>query len=127
VVPLDREYPAAADAERCVLMKIAWWTTQPVGLATGFAGRCDVKVGQTLAVDDRGRLRALLRGGTGGWAARRREAFLQRLIESGNLLPPGRDLGPDGEPLTGVLHVTQDDGALRMGGSFQALHLAGSD
>jgi hypothetical protein len=122
-VPLDRLYREPADAARVVVLKVSWWAVQPVALAPSFSDRCDVKRGATVVMDERGRVQVLLRGGAGAPAVGRRAAFLRRLADAG-VLARDHALGPDGEPLRGMVQTTVDRGVLRVSGPFQALHIA---
>jgi hypothetical protein len=118
-VELERKYLSERQPVR--LIRLAWWESVPIELGNEFPDRCDVKRGTTIAVDEAGAIVAVLRGGRDSHATGR-QVFLHRLADGGSLQPP---VGPPdrtgGRP---AMRTTLADGALRVEGGFEALHVA---
>jgi hypothetical protein len=123
IVDLDRSYAQSA-TNRVVLVKVAWWETQPVTLPGAGATSCDLKAGVTVAIDADGRVRALLRTTRHDRTMEARQMYLRRLADTAVLRFAGDELGPDGVPLRGRVPAKTSEGRLRVSGGFQALHIA---
>ena len=123
-VEIERRYPVPPDATAVRLVKASWWTRVPIDLGPEFGERAEVKTGATIAVAEDGSVVAMLRGATTRTAAAGRPLFLSRLIDGGTLAPPAVSARPDDQPTPSMIRSSLVDGALRIDGGFQALHIA---
>ena len=115
-VELDRAYRTKEPIAR--LLKVAWRERCRITLGSDFPGQCDVKRGTTIAVDNEGHVLSVLTSGRGAQPAGR-QTFLQRLVDSGSLIPASESVTP------GLgLRAAVVDGALRLDGALEALHVA---
>ncbi len=115
-VELDRTY--RTNVPIAWLIKVAWREQIPIDLGSAFPAKCDVKRGTTIAIDGEGRVLAVLFT-KGGATAGGRRVFLQRLVDSGSLVPSGESAMPGSG-----LRASVVDGALRLDGALEALHVA---
>ena len=115
-VELDRTYRTKVPF--AWLIKAAWRERIPIDLGSAFPSQCDVKRGTTIAIDGEGRVLAVL-STKGGAVPGGRRAFLQRLVDSGSLAPSGESATPGSG-----LRASVVDGALRLDGALEALHVA---
>ncbi len=123
---LDRPArPVTVEDAEILIIKVAWWKSEPNPLGSEYGKVREVKVGTTMAVGHDGLIYALLRGGQEPELVGRRDAFLIQQAKSGVLLPQNQADGPDGKRLSNYLHAVKYPGGTRFEGGYRSLHLVG--
>lgn len=117
---------ASTVPEPVVLIKSAWSETEPNKIGSRFGPKRECWRGTTIAISSRtGKVIERLRGGLDGRMEKARSAFLNNLVSSGHLLPPGQNIGPDGVPLRNSPESKLSRSILTIQGGYRALHISG--
>jgi hypothetical protein len=116
--------PAGRTRVRECIFKVSWKRGEPCTPVGELPGQRQVTFGTMLAIDWETRtVRALLTSDRSAVARQQRDRLLLHLKEK-DLLRLGADaLGPDGQPLSGVIHGEVSEGVLRVVGTAHMLHL----